>query len=165
MALILPVDEIVRLAAVPDRLTILCVATRPGALRYLVTLEEDHFPPRTPANDDYVVHTLDWQGLTWVAAFVPRAKRPEADRAGVDSGMRLVHAAPFALPEGVAVVTGAVHRTRRDRVPSGAVYFPADHDGVYTLEGDPTSTVYRDRDVIDEERRWLVERRARSGRR
>ena len=155
------IDDLVQRTRAPGRATIVTVAYRDRALRFVGILEHTSFPPGTPANDEIDLPATEWEGLPWVAAILPIAKLPAAHFAAAELGLRLVRAVPFVLRIGIGVALGAVSSPRK--VPPDARFFPANHDRIYALEGDPHSRLAPpeglslSEDVFNAEHAWLVD--------
>jgi len=143
----------------PDRLTLVSMATRPGINRFWMTLEYDHFPPRTPLNDEYDLTMLAWpdSGILWTIVIIPLAYRRVAAEVAAAAGMRLANGVPTLMSHPAnrhVVALGAV------RVPPPDAFdrFPLDHDRVFTMENDMNSPVYLaggDAFIRAEELRWI----------
>jgi hypothetical protein len=126
-----------------DRLTLVSLATRPGATRFFTVLEWDCFPPKTARNAEFQLNLLRWpldESLVWVVAIVPLVAMPDARRIASETGMRFADGVPTFIRRG--------HAER----------FPCDHGRVWTIENDLGSPIYVPNGaefVAAEEKRWL----------
>ncbi len=136
----------------PDQLTVVALAQRPGVMRFFVTLEHRHFPPRSSLNNLFHFFVMSWPenlNFFWMVAIVPVEKRPEVHQVAEEMGLVLRDGIPHII------------------TVEGIQTFPLQHQRVVTVENDATSPLYVAGGVEflqAEEKRWLDQWRQNGGR-
>jgi len=137
-------EDLIAHSKQPDKLTLVSLAMRPGALRFMTVLEWQYFTPQTQANTEFEFIILKWpdppDALVWTVAILPLAIQPHLAAICEETGMRLGQGVPTVIDS------------------RGIQRFPMNHDRVFTLENNPDSPIYLphgDTFVREEERRWL----------
>ncbi len=97
---------------------------RLGIRLFMVKLEYFYFEPGTSRNDDFILHIINWQGMSWVIVSIPRECLGMAKRIATEAGLRVVHGVPHVI------TAGQVH------------VFPMSTKNLFTLENVSGHEVY-----------------------
>jgi hypothetical protein len=97
---------------------------RPGVNLFAIKLEHWYFPPDTEKNNDFILHIIEWQNMTWMVISIPREYMDLAKKIAAKSGLRIADGIPTII-------------TSKRIQP-----FPMDSDNVFTLENVSEHAVY-----------------------
>ncbi|MDB6020787.1 MAG: hypothetical protein JWQ04_644, partial [Pedosphaera sp.] len=118
-------DELKR-GITPDKIAYVVQLSprRIGVLAFATFLEYRHFPP-APVNDDFQIAIIDWEGMRFGLACIPRSKEPLAIGVMQELGLRAADGAPTMLSN------------------KGVTQFPINLPNVFNIEHVPGHFVYR----------------------
>jgi len=103
---------------------------RPGACEFAQHLEFTHYPPHTPANDNFHYRVFKWEDLLWAILSVPVADANKAYVAASINNLRLVDGPPRMFEmDGVH----GIGSTRREITPHDKI-FPLNNQQTFSLE-------------------------------
>jgi hypothetical protein len=127
---------------------------RPGLQGCMEELEWTHYPPDTPAGDQFQLRVLQWSGLWWALISIPIGDKHLMDAVAARHGLR--------AGEGTIISAG----------PDGVFRFPARGDRVFSLQSAQTiadlqaTILFADKiaDALPEPKRTAYRRALRHGR-
>jgi hypothetical protein len=152
--LIRDTDDFIRFVTEPSgRIHLVMLTTRPGVMALLGAIEWTWFPPGGPRAAQIGVCGLEWEGLAWVIASLPKAKLADVCRMARRLGMRIANGVPTIL------VPASPGEPESHQFPGFAArYFPgaarpdgSDNMAVHTVENDKDSPVYRNSTRLESE--------------
>jgi len=97
---------------------------RLGFRLFMVKLEYFHFEPGTSRNDQFILHMINWQGMSWAVVSIPKEYLELARRVAAEAGLRVADGVPHAITAGQTHV------------------FPMNTKNLFTLENVSSHEVY-----------------------
>jgi hypothetical protein len=100
------------------------IPPRPGVRLFAAKLEYSYFEPGTPRNDEFILHVINWQGMSWAVVSIPREYMEAAKKIAAEVGLRIADGVPHLI------VGGQTHP------------FPMNTENVFALENVPGHEIY-----------------------
>ena len=104
----------------------LIIPRRPGVLLFSVKLEYSYFPPNTQKNEEYRLHMINWEDMTWSMISIPEEYSHMAHGVADEVGVRIADGIPHTSTDGLKTLRA----------------FPIKGNNVFTIENVKESEVY-----------------------
>jgi hypothetical protein len=136
-------DRIHEWAEMEGFIHIVGMGMRIGTDYFCNHLEENYFPPMTPANDEYGFAVVQWNNLKWFICTIPADKMPCAKESAAAANLKIQDAVPFMVGPIVASTRPEhLDDEAKEKFGGDLDWFPLNTSATYTLEGTKESRVY-----------------------
>lgn len=125
---IVSTKDVVKFCSNPNLVSYVAMLSprRPGVVLFSVMLEHIFFKPGTEKNDNFVMHMMNWQDMTFGIISIPTNMKKAAEEVAKHAGVRIADGVPTMFD------------------PSGTVeIFPISKNNVFTLENESGHPMYK----------------------
>lgn len=136
------IEELIKLSEDTSACHAVCFANRPNCEVFFNHLEQEHFPPDTPANNQYEYRMFRWHNMMHCIASIPVDKKPLFIEAAKVAELRFQDG---AVPFSCGIIRASLNPTKMnedDDFFKLIDWFPLNSPTVSTLESQSNNPIY-----------------------